>query len=188
MMLNSEKCHYMCIRKNCADDTFLHNDKKFKNSKEKTILGVIIDNKLTFDSHINKIFNKAGQKLSEPSRISAFIDLNKRQILYQSMIKSQFSYCPLISLFCSRKSNSLQKIKNWKFETCPVVYAKLFKNILVLSNFNYLFVCLFICFFVYLFFFVVCFFCLESLFILFYCIFYTACFIVVATFLQFPIL
>ena len=107
MMLNSEKCHYMCIRKNCADDTFLHNDKKFKNSKEKTILGVIIDNKVTFDSHINKIFNKAGQKLSEPSRILAFIDLNKRQILYQSMIKSQFSYCPLISLFCSRKSNSL---------------------------------------------------------------------------------
>ena len=81
-----------------------------------------------------------------------------------------------------------RKIKNWKFETCPVVYAKLFKNIMVLSNFNYLFVCLFIYFFVYLFFFVVCFFCLESLFILFYFTIYTACFIVVATFLQFPLL
>ena len=108
-MLNSEKYHYMCIRKNCADDIFLHNGKKFKNSKEKTNLGVIIDNKLTFDSHINRMFNKAGQKLSAPSRILAFIDLNKRQILFQSMIKSQFSYCPLSWMFCSRKSNNIIK-------------------------------------------------------------------------------
>ena len=106
-MLNCEKYHYMCIRKNCADDIFLHNGKKFKNSKEKTNLGVIIDSKQTFDSHINRMFNKAGQKLSAPSRILAFIDLNKRQILCQSMIKSQFSYSPLISVFCQRKFNSL---------------------------------------------------------------------------------
>ena len=97
----------MCIRKNCADATFIHNGRKFKNNKEKTILGVIIDNKLTFDSHINRTCKKASQKLSALSRISAFIDLNKRQILFQSMIKSQFSYCPLIWMFCSRKSKNL---------------------------------------------------------------------------------
>ena len=34
---------------------------------------------------------KAGQKRSALSEISNFIDLNKRQILFQSMIKSQFS-------------------------------------------------------------------------------------------------
>ena len=50
----------MCIGKNCADDTFIHNVKKFKNSKEETILGVTIDNKLTFSSRIKKVCNKAG--------------------------------------------------------------------------------------------------------------------------------
>ena len=50
---------------------------------------------------------KAGQKHSALSRISNFIDLNKRQILFQSMIKSQFSYCPLIWMFCLRKSKNL---------------------------------------------------------------------------------
>ena len=60
MILHSEKCHYMCIGRNCADDAFLHNGKKFKNSKEETILGVIIDNKLSFDSHIKRICKKAG--------------------------------------------------------------------------------------------------------------------------------
>ena len=64
MILNSEKCHYMCIGKNCADETFIRNGKKFKSSKEETFLGVIIDNKLTFDSHINRMYKKASQKLS----------------------------------------------------------------------------------------------------------------------------
>ena len=60
MILHSEKCHYMCIGRNCADDAFLHNGKKFENSKEETILAVIIDNKLSFDSHIKRICKKAG--------------------------------------------------------------------------------------------------------------------------------
>ena len=96
-----------CIGKNCADDKFIHNGKKYKNSKEEAILRVIINNKLTFDSHINRMCKKAGQKLSELSWISAFIDLNKRQISFQCIIKSQFSYCPLIWMFCSRKPNNL---------------------------------------------------------------------------------
>ena len=82
MILNSDKSHYMWIGKNCADDTFIHNGQKFKNSKEETTLGVIIDNKLTFDSHINRICKKAGRKLSAFSQISALIDLNNRQILF----------------------------------------------------------------------------------------------------------
>ena len=54
----------MCIGKSCTDDTFIHNGKMFQNNKEETILGIIIDNKLTFDSHINRMCKKAGQKLS----------------------------------------------------------------------------------------------------------------------------
>ena len=54
----------MCLRKNYTDDTLIHNGKKFKNSKEETILGVTIDNKLTFDSYVKRLCKKAGQKLS----------------------------------------------------------------------------------------------------------------------------
>ena len=107
MILNPEKCHYMCIRKSCADDTFIHNGKMFRNSKEETILGVIIDNKLTFDSHVNIKYKKANQKLFALSQISALIDLNNRQILFQNIIKSQFSYYFFIWIFCSKKSNKL---------------------------------------------------------------------------------
>ena len=107
MILNSETCHYMCIEKNCVEGTFLHNGKKFKSCKDETILGVIIDKKLTFDINISRICKKAGQKLYAFSRISAFIDFNKRQILFENMVKSSFTYCPLIWMFCSSKSNNL---------------------------------------------------------------------------------
>ena len=60
MILNSEKCHYMCIWKNCTDDMFLHNSKKFRNNKKETILGATIDNKLSSDSHISKVCKKVG--------------------------------------------------------------------------------------------------------------------------------
>ena len=76
----------MGIGKSFADVPFIHNGKKFKNCKEETTLGVIIENKITFDSHINKTCKKAGQKFSAISWISTFINLNKRQILFQGMI------------------------------------------------------------------------------------------------------
>ena len=62
----------MSIGENYADDTFLQNDKNFKNSKEEPILEVIIYDKLNFDSHIKRMCKKAGQKLPVLSRISRF--------------------------------------------------------------------------------------------------------------------
>ena len=43
IILYSEKCHYMCIRKK-----IIQNGKKFKNSKGETILGVTTENKTNF--------------------------------------------------------------------------------------------------------------------------------------------
>ena len=42
----------------------------FRKQQKEVILGISIDNKLTFDSHIKSIYRKAGQKLSALSRIS----------------------------------------------------------------------------------------------------------------------
>ena len=35
------------------------------------------------------------------------LDTQKKNLLFNSIIKSQFSYCPLVWMFCSRRSNSL---------------------------------------------------------------------------------
>ena len=78
-----------------------------ENSKEEVILGITIDNKLTFDSYIKSICRKAGQKLSALSRISPYLETDKKELLFQSMVKSQFNYCLLVWMFCSRNANNL---------------------------------------------------------------------------------
>ena len=46
-----------------------------KNRKEQKILGVTIDNKLTFKSHIKSLFKKVSQEIGALSRLSNHIFL-----------------------------------------------------------------------------------------------------------------
>ena len=105
LSLNPTKCHYMYLGKNKENDTFNFGNISLKNSKEEVILG--IDNKLSFDNHVQKICRNASQKTCALSRISNYLDSKQKEILFKGMIRSQFSYCPLIWMFSSRKSNNL---------------------------------------------------------------------------------
>ena len=97
----------MCLGKNLDDNEMLNlNNLTIKNSKEREILGIKIDNSLNFNNHIKSICRKAGQKLSALLRISSNLNMRQKE-LYKSMIKSQFSYCPLVWMSCSRQSNNL---------------------------------------------------------------------------------
>ena len=59
-----------------------------ENSKEEVMLGITIDTKLTFDSHIKSICRKAGQMLSALSRISPYLETDQKELLFKSMGKS----------------------------------------------------------------------------------------------------
>ena len=108
MVLNPRKFHFMCIGKNVTDSELLNfNDLILKNCREVEILGITLDRNLKFRSHIKKPFRKVGQKLSTLIRVSSYIDTNKKSLLYKSMIKSQFTYCPLVWIFRQRQSNKL---------------------------------------------------------------------------------
>ena len=52
MVSNSSKCHFMCLGQN---EIFAYDNIEMKSSKEEKILGVIIDNKLGFKSHVKKL-------------------------------------------------------------------------------------------------------------------------------------
>ena len=55
MVLNLGKCHFMCLGQNTINEIFVCDNIERKNSKEEKILGVIIDNKLRFKSHIKNL-------------------------------------------------------------------------------------------------------------------------------------
>ena len=71
-----------------------------KNSKEQTILGVNIDNKLTLKSHIKNLCKKGSQKISTLFRLSNHLNDSQKRLVLNSIVKSYFSYCPLVWIFC----------------------------------------------------------------------------------------
>ena len=85
------------------------NDITLKHSSHEKLLGVTIDNKLSFDEHINNICKTANKELNALSRINHYMKQNQTEILLSSLIISRFSYCPLIWMFYSKKST--KKIK-----------------------------------------------------------------------------
>ena len=80
MIINPDKCKYMCMSKNSDDnDTLSLNEFNLKKSDYEIILGITIDQKLIFNKHIKNLCKKAGQKLSALLRISPHLDENKKK-------------------------------------------------------------------------------------------------------------
>ena len=77
-----------------------------KNSKEVEIFGIALDRNMNFPTRTKNICRK-GQKLSALLRISLYLNQGKKVLLYKSTIKSQFNYCSLVWMFCSRQSNNV---------------------------------------------------------------------------------
>ena len=76
-----------------------------KKSGEGKMLGITIDNKLKLKPHIKNICTVANQKLNALCRISNCIDSDKCKLLVNVLVKSQWSCCPLIWMFCTPESN-----------------------------------------------------------------------------------
>ena len=71
-------------------------DHEIYNSEHKKLLGITFDNELKFDEHVNSLCKKASQKLHALSRVSHFMNKDKRRVLMKAFIEYQFGYCPLV--------------------------------------------------------------------------------------------
>ena len=79
---------------------------KIKNSKFEKLLGIKLDSKLNFNSHINDICQKAGQKLMLISRITPYMEFAKMRLLVNAYFYSQFNYSQLVWMCHSRTNNN----------------------------------------------------------------------------------
>ena len=100
------KCHYLVPGNRSNSDTINLNGTKLAGSSYEKLLGILIDRDLSFDKHIKLLCRKAGQKLNALARISNYLTHDQKRHL-NSIIKSQFSFCPLTWMFCSRSLNHL---------------------------------------------------------------------------------
>ena len=75
---NPDKCHFLCNSNSEVSLTI--ETQKIKNSKFEKLLGIKLDSKLNFNSHIHDICQKAGQKLNAISRTTPYTDFASKCI------------------------------------------------------------------------------------------------------------
>ena len=104
MKLNQEKCHF--LMSGSTEQLWVKvGEQVIWESHHEKLLGINIDKELKFDHHLLGICKKASGKVTALGRLCRLIPFEKKIILMNSFIESQFSYCPLLWMFCSRKLN-----------------------------------------------------------------------------------
>ena len=97
MVLNSDKYSFMLLG---VDDEFQTNlvcgNETLKNSKQEKLLGVTIDNKLNFATHLLNITKNIDIKFNTLTGVQKYMTTDQKERMLCSFIKSQFTYCPLI--------------------------------------------------------------------------------------------
>ena len=88
------------------------NNAEIPTQTEVKLLGITIDNKLNFDTHIDTICRKASRQLNVLRRFKGTFQLQELKTIYQAFIMSNFNYCPIVWHFCSVKSmRKMEKIQ-----------------------------------------------------------------------------
>ena len=125
MIINPDKCHFLIDGPKTAVEQMyiVVGDEVIWESLQETPLGVTIDKKLKFKKHINDICKKASGKLTALTRLAKIMSFDKKRLLMNSFVQSQFSYCPLLWMFCSREMNN--KINSIHKRALRTVYLDL---------------------------------------------------------------
>ena len=120
MKLNPDKCHFL-IAANTHEHLWIKvGESLIWESPEEKLLGVTIDKNLKFNTHLSTICKKASQKVSALARVAKFLPFHRKRVLLKTFIESQFSYCPLVWMFCSREIN--RKINYIHEQALRIVY------------------------------------------------------------------
>ena len=136
MKLNTDKCHLLILGRNSNQQITVNvGDSVIENTEEETLLGVVIDKRLNFETHISKLCKKAGNKLFALARISGYMDSIKLRILMRAFVISQFQYCPLFWMFHSRHlNNKINRIHERALRITYKDYESSFNTLLEKDN------------------------------------------------------
>jgi ribonuclease P/MRP protein subunit RPP40 len=120
MKLNQDKCHFLIFGNTPEHLWAKVGETVIWESRQEKLLGLTIDKNLKFNEHLLIICKKASGKVTALARMVKLIPFSKKRILMKAFIESQFSYCPLIWMFCSRKMN--RKINHIHERALRLVY------------------------------------------------------------------
>ena len=86
------------------------------------LLGLTVDNCVTFKDHIDILCCNTGYKLYALRRTRKYLIPDKTKVLYNVFIISQFSYASIIWMFC-RKTDYL-KMEKIQYKALKIVFNR----------------------------------------------------------------
>ena len=103
MKPNPKKFQFMILDKGSRLPVILNiNNIEIRESQKVILLGLTIDNCLTFKDHIDTLCRNASYKLLALRKIRKHLTPDKAKVLYNVFINSQFSYASIIWMVCRK--------------------------------------------------------------------------------------
>ena len=84
------------------------------------LLGIIIDDKLSFDKQIKDVCSKAGKKINALARLSKTLETEAKLNLFQAFVLCQFNYCPIVWHYCS--THNTKKVEKLQYRALRYVF------------------------------------------------------------------
>ena len=113
----------------CIDDITLKPEPHVK------ILCVFLDDKLSFSQHVSISCTKAARQLNALARISRYLNISSRSLLYNSFVRSNFNYCAMVWHFCGKTNNNkIERIQEWALRMIYRDYESSYEDLLSVAE------------------------------------------------------
>ena len=124
MKANASKFQVMFISRNNNKniESITVGGQELKVSKSINILGVELDRELKYNSHMDNISRQAGKQVNAVKRMKHYLDKRTRNIIYNSYINCNFSYCSVVWMFANK--TNLEKLERTNKRALRVVTNK----------------------------------------------------------------
>ena len=139
MIVNPDKFQAIIINKhgklNQNNHKLKFGEYEIESKNSVTLLGIEIDDKLSFHNHIHNLTRKAAGQLNYLISKKKFLNQEAKKVLIESFIMSNFNYCPLVWLFCNSKSTGKQEtIQKRALRFLYDDYESNYEHLLTLAN------------------------------------------------------
>ena len=115
MIANPDKFKAIVLNRNRSDTSNIIlkiNNKEIKTSPWVKLVGIKLDNRLSFVLHISEMIKTAGAKLNAIKRLKNRLDIIDRKILINAHVMSHLNYCSTVWHFCGKvEIHKLEKLQ-----------------------------------------------------------------------------
>ena len=117
LLINPSKTEFMILGKGNSIDVNVkegNNIIPIQSKKHMKVLGVTIDQKLSWNEHVTSIKKKTTNAIRNIARTSAILPLPSRQLLTEALVTPHYNYCDVIyDGYSERAKQNLQRNQNY---------------------------------------------------------------------------